>query len=373
MVNILVISNLNSTSITERKMRQVIPTLVSIPEAKVTAHFTQYPGHAEELALQARKDGRDAVVVIGGDGTVNEAINGLLGAHRTSQGEVNAAGETSQPLPDAVPLLGVVPTGSANVFARALGFSSTPRKAVAQLAEAISSHNQRRIAVGTWAVNPDSPPAHTRFFAVNAGFGLDADVIEYMENYRSGGKAATPFQYVIASVKMWAQLLRFPPKIAVSARRGPGGAQDIAGGDSSSVEDDTVLRLEDMPVVFASHSNPWTYLGPFPVRTNPGMDFGDGLGIFALRSTIGMGPLLAITGLLLPALRGVSASHYVRFSNAEAVNLQLRLPEGSDDPVRGFQVDGEFVDLSVHGGDPEQPRVFLGVRRDALAVLTPVR
>ena len=161
MVNILVISNLNSTSITERKMRQVIPTLVSIPEAKVTAHFTQYPGHAEELALQARKDGRDAVVVIGGDGTVNEAINGLLGAHRTSQGEVNAAGETSQPLPDAVPLLGVVPTGSANVFARALGFSSTPRKAVAQLAEAISSHNQRRIAVGTWAVNPDSPPSRS--------------------------------------------------------------------------------------------------------------------------------------------------------------------------------------------------------------------
>ena len=348
-VDLLVISNLNSTSITERSMRRVIPTLVSIPGVHVTAHFTQYKGHAQELAAQAKKDGRDVVVVIGGDGTVNEAINGLVDAEATRGAESDTASDTEH-----MPLLGVVPTGSANVFARALGFSATPRHAVEQLAEAIKQRSVRRVALGTWKV-PESAEGKRRLFVVNAGFGLDADVIRYMEEYRSDGSAATPVQYMIASLKMWAQLLRYPPKIAVSAHN---------SSDS--------LELTDMPVVFVSHSDPWTYLGPFPVRTNPGCGFDDGLGLYALRNTVGVRPLLAIMSVLFPSLRKVSASQFVSFAGASSARLALKHSDSGDDPIRGFQVDGEYVDLEEYGGDPEHPQVELGVYPEGIELLAPV-
>src|SRR2546421_12322169 len=74
-------------------------------QVKLEVVETDYRGHALAVSRNATRDGVDLVVAHGGDGTVNEVVNGLL-----------ADGPTA-----ALPALGVVPGGSANVFARALG------------------------------------------------------------------------------------------------------------------------------------------------------------------------------------------------------------------------------------------------------------
>lgn len=76
---------------------------------------TVYPGHAVELARAAGEGGYERVVAVGGDGTVHEVINGLM--------QVEAARR---------PLLGIVPVGSGNDFAHALGLPLEPEAALRQ-------------------------------------------------------------------------------------------------------------------------------------------------------------------------------------------------------------------------------------------------
>lgn len=78
-------------------------------------HFTQAPGHATELARGALAEGARRIVAVGGDGTVNEVLNGLL----ESSGRLTAV--------DAV--LCPVPAGTANELCRALGYLADPRRA----------------------------------------------------------------------------------------------------------------------------------------------------------------------------------------------------------------------------------------------------
>ncbi|MDH5506326.1 MAG: diacylglycerol kinase family lipid kinase [Anaerolineae bacterium] len=77
---------------------------------------TVYPTHAIELARAAGENGYDMVIAIGGDGTVHEVVNGLM--------QVPA---------DKRPALGVVPMGSGNDFAFALGMDTDPEKALQQI------------------------------------------------------------------------------------------------------------------------------------------------------------------------------------------------------------------------------------------------
>src|SRR5437763_16155458 len=77
--------------------------------------FTKAPGHATELARGALGEGARRIVAVGGDGTVNETLNGLLDA----AGCLIAA--------DAV--LCPIPAGTANELCRALGHLEHPRRA----------------------------------------------------------------------------------------------------------------------------------------------------------------------------------------------------------------------------------------------------
>ncbi len=104
---------------------------------------TEGEGHATLLAHEALEEGVDRVVVIGGDGTVNEALNGLAGSD--------------------VPLA-IVPTGTVNVLALELGLPLDPPDAVRVAAEARAT----RIDLGL---------AGERYFALMAGVGFDADVV----------------------------------------------------------------------------------------------------------------------------------------------------------------------------------------------------
>src|SRR5260370_27194943 len=105
---------------TTRLSRDVIASaLASAVQLEVTE--TRYRGHATKLASVARSQGYGLVLTLGGDGTVNEAVNGILGL------------PAERRAPADLPALAALPGGSANVFTGALGLSRDPVDATGQI------------------------------------------------------------------------------------------------------------------------------------------------------------------------------------------------------------------------------------------------
>jgi diacylglycerol kinase (ATP) len=135
----------------------------------VEVELTRAPGHARELAEEVARRGDPFVLAVGGDGTVNEVATGLLGASTA---------------------LGIVPQGSGNGLARALGLSLRPSIALAQLETAV----RRRMDVG-WA--------NGRLFLNVAGSGFDATVAHAFHSWgRRGGRRGI-FSYVWLSLRVF--------------------------------------------------------------------------------------------------------------------------------------------------------------------------
>jgi YegS/Rv2252/BmrU family lipid kinase len=122
---------------------------------------TARPGVASELAKEAARKGTDIVLVCGGDGTINEVINGLAGSQVS---------------------LGLLPGGTANILARDMGLPLNPVRAATEL----SRWSPRRIPLGkaTWCIAKASingAPAEKeqalRYFMTVVGIGFDAHVV----------------------------------------------------------------------------------------------------------------------------------------------------------------------------------------------------
>lgn len=207
-------------------------------ETKLDVVQTEARGHATSLARQAALDGLDVVVALGGDGTVNEVVNGLLA-------DGPAAG---------LPALAVVPAGSANVFARALGLPSSPVEATGQLLEALETGRRRTVGLGL---------ADDRWFTFCAGMGLDASVVRRVEAKRADGRRATPALYVRQGLKQF--FLSDRRHLAMTAHPEDGPPEQIG-------------------MALVCNATPWTYLGPRPVVPCPQASFETGLDLFALRS-----------------------------------------------------------------------------------------
>ncbi len=112
---------------------------------------TVYPTHAIELAQQAAKDGYDMVVAVGGDGTVHEVVNGLMQVREKKR-----------------PILGVVPVGSGNDFAHAIGIPTNPVEA---LRFALTAE-PKPIDLALFRDEHD----HAEYFDNSLGIGFDAVV-----------------------------------------------------------------------------------------------------------------------------------------------------------------------------------------------------
>ena len=137
--------------------------------------ITQGPEDARVAARNARARGCDAVLVAGGDGTVNEAVSGLLAAD-------------GPPLP-----LGLVPLGTQNVLAQELG---QPLGDLAATRQIVQTGRTRTIDVGL--VSGPAPGAEARVFVLMAGFGFDAAVIG--ETLRPVKDLLGPAAYALATV-----------------------------------------------------------------------------------------------------------------------------------------------------------------------------
>ncbi|MDP9389521.1 MAG: diacylglycerol kinase family lipid kinase, partial [Actinomycetota bacterium] len=115
-MKLLLVVNPTASSVTPRSREQVEQALTRGHD--VTVVETTARGDAVDLARRAVDDGTDVVVVFGGDGTVNEAANGLVGTSTA---------------------LAALPGGSTNVFARTLGLPNRPVPAVERLVAALGA------------------------------------------------------------------------------------------------------------------------------------------------------------------------------------------------------------------------------------------
>ncbi|ERJ42058.1 MULTISPECIES: diacylglycerol/lipid kinase family protein [Corynebacterium] len=301
-MRLLLIANPNSTSQTNELFRRIIPLVRSIDDSHLITKFTHYAGHAEDMTRGLSRDDYDVVIAIGGDGTVNEVVNGLLG--KVGDGRRKAS---------EVPALAVIPTGSANVFVRALGYPLDPVHTTELLVGHIKKNLRRRIRLGTW---------NDRWFAVNAGIGIDADVLHSIDKLREQGFSATPLRYLRISYQAWRRILHAPPKISAHAESADGQTQHI----------------DQAPLVFASNTNPWTFLGPLPVVTNPRNSFDKGLGTFGLTDLTGVGGFVGLLHLFGADEKGrlnkFTDARTLRFDDATRITLEC------DEALR-FQADGE--------------------------------
>jgi diacylglycerol kinase family enzyme len=258
-------------------------------DVKLEVLETSYRGHAADAAAQAAADGFDLVVAHGGDGTVNEVVNGLMRVTDTGV---------------ARPTLGVVPGGSANVFAGALGLPREPVEATHHLLQAIEAGRTRRIGLGR---------ADDRWFTFNGGVGWDAEVVAAVDNRRR--KQASPALYLRTALGHYVRQAVSAPELTVTV---PGEAP-IHG-----------LRL-----AMVCNANPWTYLGAKPLKLVPSCTFDDGLGLFALRS-LAAHSVLRLAGQILRETKEPHGRDLVLRDDVSHIRVT------SSRPVR-VQVDGDVV------------------------------
>ena len=141
------------------------------------AHETQKAGEATPCARQAMRDGCDTVLACGGDGTVHEIVQSLVGTDVA---------------------LGVIPLGTANALASDLGLIGAPAKVARQLLEATPA----RISVGRIHYQDRAGNPGSRYFVVAAGIGADALVMSRMD---AGLKRRLGYVlYLIECFRTWA-------------------------------------------------------------------------------------------------------------------------------------------------------------------------
>lgn len=293
-------------------------------EMKLEAVTTEYRGHARDLGRRAAEsDDIDIVVALGGDGTVNEVVNGLL--HHG-------------PDPDHLPRLAVVPGGSTNVFARALGLPNDAVEATGAILDALRDGTERTVGLGLAAGTPgtEDEGVPSRWFTFCAGLGFDASVIGRVEQQRERGKRSTHALYMRQVVR---QFLDEPHR-----RLGP-ITLDRPGEDPVS---DLVLSI-------ICNTSPWTYLGNRPVYASPEASFDTALDVVALSKLSTPAVARYATQLLTSTPeRGPHGKHAVTLHDLTDFTLHSKVP-------LPFQMDGDHLGLRTSV-------TFTGVRR-ALRVI----
>jgi diacylglycerol kinase family enzyme len=250
------------------------------------------------LAASARTDGFGLVLTLGGDGTVNEVVNGILGPAQAS----------ARPPAADLPALAALPGGSGNVFAGALGLPRDPIDATGQVLRALAEHRERIIGLGS---------ADGRYFTFNCGIGFDAEVVRAVQGIRAHGRQASPSLYVrLALRQFYNRTDRSHPAIWIEPAGKPPEGPVFLG--------------------IVSNTAPWTYLGGREVNANPQAKFDAGLDVFAMRSLSSFPALSALRQMFTTKGTELHGRSVVSFHDQPALTLRADRPAA-------FQIDGEYV------------------------------
>jgi diacylglycerol kinase family enzyme len=284
----LLVVNPAATTTTRKGRNVLVRALAS--DLKLEVEETGHRGHAAALACRAARDGVDLVVALGGDGTVNEVVNGLL---------------TDGARP-GLPLLAVVPGGSTNVFVRMLGLPEDPVEATGEILDGLRSGRTRPVGLGR---------AGERWFTFNAGFGWDAEVVRRIERRRRAGDVNSQSRYVRRAVRHF---------FFDYDRRHPAVTLDRPGEETE----------QGLFYVMVANAAPWTYLRDRPVHLAPEASFDTGLDVFAPRTMRTLPTLRFVAG----ALRGTGPRGRKLLRLHDLGEFTLR----ADRPM-GLQTDGDYL------------------------------
>lgn len=289
----VLIVNPNATSTTPAGRDLLAHALESRVQLRVV--HTDHRGHAIEIAQEATRSGVEVLIVHGGDGTVNEVVNGILG-----EGGPGSAG----------PAVGVVPGGSANVFARALGISPDPIEATNQLVDLLGDYRRGRMwrRIGLMDCGE-------RWGVFTSGMGVDGDVVAAVEEQRAKGRKVSASRYVRVAIR----------EVLASARKEPRLTLHLPGHEP----------ITGVHFAFVSNSSPWTYANSRPVWTNPDTTFETGLGVFATTS-MNVWANLGLVRQMNSRKPRLEAKHLIRDDDLPWLKVT------SDGPV-SCQIDGDYV------------------------------
>jgi diacylglycerol kinase family enzyme len=283
-VKILLVVNSSASSVTARG-RVIIQKALSA-DHDVTLAETTRRGNATRLAQSAAATGTELVVVLGGDGTLNEAANGLAGTGCA---------------------LATLPGGSTNVFARTLGLPNDPVEAAAVLLGALERDAIRPVDLGS---------VNGRYFLFHTGVGFDAATVRQVEKRSTLKRYAGHPLFIWSSVTTWLRHYdRARPRFAVHLPDG-------------SVIDDGYFTL-------VLNTDPYTFLGNRPLHVTDEVGLDAPLGALTLRS-LGLGTLLGVVAAAL-AGRDVAAGRKVDLRTGLD---GLRITGHGPVP---YQVDGDYL------------------------------
>jgi diacylglycerol kinase family enzyme len=306
----LMIVNPYATTVSTRLRQLVLDALQD--RFEVDAVDTEAPGHAVELCRRAAHEGYDVVVAFGGDGTVNEAANGLIGSPAD---------------PSPTPLC-TLPGGSANVFAKMLGIPGDVVGATEHLLALADDWHPRRVDLGV---------VNGRYFTFASGLGLDASVVERVDsNPRLKARLGAYYYTWVAVTTFLRRYLRSPPRLELQA-----AGRTLAG-----------------VTAIVQNGSPFTYFQNRPIEITDGaaLDSGELTG----------GVLHSATLISMPFIAWRAFSPRARVVAHRKVSGLTGLHEftvrSTDERPLPLQVDGDYL------GEVEEARY--SILPDALTVVS---
>lgn len=282
MQKVMLIANLHAGSVSARTKEVIVKALQA--DFKLEVAITARREHAGELAADAVDRDFDVALAFGGDGTINEVAQGLVGTDVA---------------------LGVLPGGTTNVMARSLGIPTAPVDATAFVASRLRSGTRRRINVGQ---------VEHRYFLFSAGMGLDAEVVRRVEADPEEKRKKREWLFLSNALRA-----------GLTTYRGKDPIIDLRFG----------AEQHNVMTAVVCNGRPFTYFKRFPVDVCPGATLDAGFDVFGLKK------LSAATAPRLAWSLFVSRSH-MRWRTSvyehDLEEVSVASPEAL--PV---QVDGDYV------------------------------
>jgi diacylglycerol kinase family enzyme len=283
----LVIVNPYATTVSDRLRHLVVYALQGRYE--VTAIDTESRNHATELCREAAHEGYDVVVTFGGDGTVNEAVNGLIGSD--------------------TPIF-PLPGGNTNVLCRMLGIPNEIVDATEHLLGLADRWNVRHI---------DLPLVNERAFTFSSGVGLDATVVRRVDARPKLKARFGPWFFTSAGVtSFFKDYLVNPARMDVTTDHGE--------------------RTNGVTVI-VQNGDPYTYFRDRPVALaeDAALDSGS-LSALVLERVSPLDVPTIAARALIKRLRLAKHRHIAQYTNVHEVTIR-----SVDDRLLPMQVDGDYV------------------------------
>jgi diacylglycerol kinase family enzyme len=285
----LLIVNRHATSMTGTVTNLVVRSLAGLVDLDVER--TQYRGHARELATAAHAE---IVIVLGGDGSINEVVNGVM--------------NRDNPGVDGRPLIAVIPGGGANVLARGLGLPVDAAAAIRRVREDIAAGRYRTIGLGL---------AADRYFTFSAGLGMDAEVVREVDRLRGEGRRESASLFLRTMLRQY---------YGGTDRRRP----------ALTLERDGQPPVGDLFMTIITNRSPWTYFRDRPLLPAPNPDFNSGLDLLALRQMRLMTIFNAVGQMLYVGSHPPHGRNLLSVLGSESLTIRSARPIA-------FHVDGEYL------------------------------